>query len=215
MPKPLFESIPKKRMPIVFMLDTSEGMGEARMDELNGEMREFIGRMKEKSAESPDYDVMIGVLTFSTDVRWITSGLVSLADFNWDDLTAGGMTSFGAAVREIDRRFTRKDLFAGDAPYVQPFVICFMGGAPADPWEDAVNEARKNLWFANSKKTAVALGDAADTLALRAFCGFENDVHRCKSLVGCAERIIYEDIPEWLYRWDSLLLEFPPENFLL
>lgn len=162
---PLSENggILKKQLPIIYMIDTSGSMGGDRIAAVNDAMREAIKVMKEQADSSPDAEIKVGVLQFSTGAKWVTNGLVDLEHFYWDDLSATGLTDFGSALKELDSKLSKNAYLKSDIGYAVPVLICMSDGQPTDSWEKTFDEVKKkNAWFRGAKKVCIAIGDDAD-----------------------------------------------------
>lgn len=163
MPNPEKMTILKKQLPIIYMIDTSGSMGGDRIACVNDAMRESIKVMKEQADSSPDAEIKVGVLQFSTGAKWVTNGLVDLEHFYWDDLNATGLTDFGSALKELDSKLSKNSYLKSDIGYAVPVIICMSDGQPTDSWEKIFDEVKaKNAWFRGAKKVCIAIGDDAD-----------------------------------------------------
>ena len=165
-------TILKKQLPIIYMIDTSGSMGGDRIAAVNDAMREAIKVMKEQADSSPDAEIKVGVLQFSTGAKWVTNGLVDLEHFYWDDLSATGLTDFGSALKELDSKLSKNSYLKSDIGYAVPVIICMSDGQPTDSWEKTFDEVKKkNAWFRGAKKACIAIGDDADIDMLGRLCG--------------------------------------------
>ena len=157
------KTILKKQLPIIYMIDTSGSMSGDRIACVNDAMRESIKVMKEQAEVSPDADIKVGVLQFSTGAKWVTNGLVDLEHFFWDDLTATGLTDFGSALKELDSKLSKNSYLKSDIGYAVPVIICMSDGQATDSWEKIFEDVKaKNAWFRGAKKVCIAIGDDAD-----------------------------------------------------
>ena len=164
--------MPTQGLPIIYMIDTSGSMGGDRIAAVNDAMRESIKVIKEKAEDSPDAEIMIGVLKFATGAEWVTPGLVKLEHFYWDDLTAGGLTDFGCALKELDDKMSKTSYLKSEIGYAVPVIICMSDGQPTDSWEGRLEEVKKNnAWFRGARKVCIAIGDDADVDMLGKLCG--------------------------------------------
>lgn len=170
--------IVKKQLPIIYMIDTSGSMSGDRIACVNNAMRESLKVIKEKIEDGEtDADVKIGVLKFSTGAEWVTKdGLVNLEHFFWNDLTAGGLTDFGAALKELDSKLSKNAFLKlsgeGATGYAAPVLICMSDGQPTDNWEKTFDKIKEeNAWFRGAKKVCIAIGEDADIEMLGRLCG--------------------------------------------
>ena len=97
--------VSRKSLVIFFLIDTSGSMKGKKMGELNTVMEELIPEIRRVG--EADTEVKVAVLTFSTDVRWMYSTPIPIEDFEWARLRANGVTSMGAAFKELSLRMSR------------------------------------------------------------------------------------------------------------
>lgn len=181
----------KKVLPIIYAIDTSGSMYGERIATVNEAMHECEDILREKAGESPDAEIKIGAIKFSSGAQWVTkSGLVSLEDFYWNDVQAGGVTDLGAALRELDSKLSRSAFLVSETGYCLPVIIFMSDGAPNDDWEKALKYVKENnKWFARARKIAIAIGDDADKAVLAELVGTSeavvqaNDLETLKSLI--------------------------------
>ena len=147
--------------------------------------------MREKAGESPDAEIKIGALKFSSGAQWVTkSGLVSLEDFYWNDVQAGGVTDLGAALKELESKLSRSAFLVSETGFCLPVIIFMSDGGPNDDWQKALKNANaSNKWFQRARKIAIAIGDDADKDVLKELVGNieavvqANDLETLKSLI--------------------------------
>ncbi len=183
--------IVKKVLPIIYAIDTSGSMSGERIATVNEAMHECEDILREKAGESPDAEIKIGALKFSSGAQWVTkSGLVSLEDFYWNDVQAGGVTDLGAAIKELESKLSRSSFLVSDTGFCLPVIIFMSDGGPNDDWQKALKNANaNNKWFARARKIAIAIGDDADKDVLKELVGNveavvqANDLETLKSLI--------------------------------
>lgn len=166
---PLIEGqMPRKLLPIIYILDTSGSMAGERIASVNEAMRETTDLLKDVSAKNPAAELKIGILEFNSGAEWITKnagkpGLIFMEDFFWNDLKAGGLTDLGSALRELDEKLSRERFLDSDVGYKVPVLIFMSDGGPTDDWEKTFNKIKStNTWFKSATKIAVAVGDEAN-----------------------------------------------------
>ena len=107
--------VPRKQLPIIFIIDVSGGMSGDRIATVNETMFESLCLLQEVSEYNPDAEIKVGVLKFSSGAQWVThSGLASLEDLYWNDLQAGGVSDLGAALKELDKKMSRREFLASE-----------------------------------------------------------------------------------------------------
>lgn len=184
MPEIKTDGIPKKVLPIIYAIDTSGSMSGERIATVNAAMHECEDILREKAGESPDAEIKIGALKFSSGAQWVTkSGLVSLEDFYWNDVQAGGVTDLGAAIKELESKLSRSAFLVSDTGFCLPVIIFMSDGGPNDDWQKALKNANaNNRWFQRARKIAIAIGDDADKDVLKELVGNIEAVVQAKDL---------------------------------
>lgn len=164
---------PRKVMTLFYVIDTSESMSGARIGTVNSAMEECQGLLHEIAQANDDAKIDVAVMQFSSGCSWITpaSGPVDLDDWKWEDLRAGGITDFGAALLELDSKLSRKAFLNSQTGAYAPVILLFSDGGPTDNWEKALEQIRKNNWFKHAIKIAIDIESGSDRAVLEAFTG--------------------------------------------
>lgn len=168
--------VARKVLPIIYVLDTSGSMAGEKISKVNEAMNETFDVLKEVSADNADAEIKINVLTFASGAQWVYQSLISLEDYFWNDLGAGGLTDVGAALNELDDKLSRSSMLVSSTGYCIPVIIFMSDGDPTDDWEKALIEINKtNKWFSHATKIAFAVGDAANQEVLSKLVGRYKD----------------------------------------
>ena len=90
--------------------------------------------LKEIAKANDDADIKIAVMQFSSGCYWITgaNGAINLEDWNWEDPQAGGITNFGAALIELDKKMLCKVFLNSQTGAYAPVILLFIDGGPTD-----------------------------------------------------------------------------------
>jgi len=162
--------IPRKTMVMFFMIDTSGSMGGTSIGQVNDAMREVIPDLKDISDENADAKIKLAVMTFDSNVNWITPSPVDLENFKWSNLDAGGVTVLGEACKELNTKLSR-DSFLQDAVGVYaPVILLISDGSPTDDFKSGLAELQQNKFFKNAIKVALGV-EEADMDLLSEFTG--------------------------------------------
>ena len=164
---------PRKVMTLFYIIDTSESMSGSRIGTVNGAMEECRDLLKEIAKANDDAEIKVAVMQFSSGCYWITgpNGAINLEDWNWEDLQAGGITDFGAALIELDKKLSRKAFLNSQTGAYAPVILLFSDGGPTDNWEKGLNQVKENNWFKHAIKIAIDIESGADKSVLEAFTG--------------------------------------------
>ena len=187
------EVVARRVLPIIFVIDTSGSMYGERIAKVNQAMLEMPRVLKDVSDNNPDAESQIGVLQFSTGSKWITPGLVSLEDYFWNKLDAGGTTMFAEMLGELHTKLSRSEYLNNPIGYCKPVLIFMSDGEPTDVdgvWEQKLEWVKQNnKWFQHAIKIAIAIDDESDKDALAKLVGNSesviqvNDVNTLKTLI--------------------------------
>lgn len=163
--------IARKTMVLFFVVDTSGSMAGTKIGSLNDAIRETVPDLKDLSTGNPDAAIKIAALQFDTDIRWLYPQPIDSEDFVWNDLKAGGLTSFGGALKELDSKLSKEQFLQEVTGSYAPVIILLSDGGPTDEYKSGLENIKKNNWFKHAIKIAIAIGDDADKNVLSEFTG--------------------------------------------
>ena len=154
------KATPRRALHVFYILDTSGSMEGAKIAQLNKAMEECTEALKDLAQNQADAELKIAVMQFDTDCQWVTKqGPVSLEDFEWEPLEIGGLTSMGAALRELDSKLSRKEFLQSITGAFMPVIIFMTDGDPTDDYKGPLAEIRQNKWYQRATKIGFAIGD--------------------------------------------------------
>ena len=166
--------VSRKSLVIFFLIDTSGSMKGTKMGELNAVMEELIPEIRRVG--EADTDVKIAVLTFSTSVMWMYSEPISIEEFEWTRLRADGVTSMGAAFKELSIRMSRNSFLNSPSLSFAPVIFLMTDGYPSDNYKEGLAALQQNSWYKYGLKTALGIGKEADDDMLAEFTGTKDTV---------------------------------------
>lgn len=172
------EKVARKLLPIIYVLDTSGSMAGDRIASVNEAMHDTVDVLKEVAADNASAELKIGVLQFGTNAEWTTkNGFIFLGDYYWNDLKTGGLTSFGAALTELDNKLSRKVWLSSDVGFKIPVIIFMTDGEPTDDYQKALDKINEsNKWFKVATKIGIAVGEDANREILAKIVGNQEAV---------------------------------------
>lgn len=164
------ESIPRRKMTLFFMIDTSGSMVGSKIGTVNDAIENVLPMVGEISDENPDAEINVAALEFSTGTHWLYDEPKNAKEFIWQPAEAEGLTSLGEACEELNKKMSRNGGFM-DSPSgcFAPAVILLSDGGPTDNFEAGLKSLQANSWFKNAIKIAIAIGDDADKDVLKQF----------------------------------------------
>ena len=95
------ESIPRRKMILFFVIDTSGSMIGKKIGSVNDAIENVLPMIGEISDENPDAEINVAALEFSTGTRWLYDEPKEAKDFIWQKVEANGLTSLGEACKAI------------------------------------------------------------------------------------------------------------------
>lgn len=184
------EAIPRRVMPLIFVVDTSGSMGGAKIASVNQAVRETLSELGEISRNNSDAQIKVGALEFSSGTSWMYPQLEDSESFQWQDLSASGMTSFGAALTELNAKLSKTSGFMSEPTGLRaPALILLSDGEPTDEYTYPLEKLKGNSWFKVAVKVAIAIGDSANKQPLIDFTGNPecvisvHDVNQLKKII--------------------------------
>ena len=169
------EEIPRRELTVFFVLDTSLSMCGTPIAELNHGVEECAQALKELAKSNGDAILKIAIMEFNSDcryIRWITpNGPVPVEDFGWEYLEAGGLSSIGSALKELNSKLSCKEFLQSMKGSFMPVIIFMTNGHATDDYQKPLVEIRKNKWFNHSTKIGFAVGDEADERMIASIVG--------------------------------------------
>jgi len=164
---------PRKVMTLFYLVDTSGSMCGSSIGTVNAAMEECIPMLKEVAQANDDAEIKVAIMQFSSGCSWITpaSGPVGLDDIIWNDLQAGGLTEFGTALIELDKKLSRNEFLKSQTGAYAPVILLLSDGGPTDNWEVGLNKIKQNNWFKHAIKIAIDIESGSDRLVLAEFTG--------------------------------------------
>ena len=165
-------SVPRRTMNLFFLIDTSGSMEGNKIGAVNDAVVNVLPLLNDISETNPDAEIKVAALEFSSGVNWLYDEPKAASDFIWQDVSAGGLTSLGAACAELAAKLSRNGGFMQSASgSFAPAIILLSDGGPTDNYEAGLSKPQANNWFKSAIKIAIAIGDDADKDVLKQFTG--------------------------------------------
>jgi len=170
----------RKILPVIYVLDTSGSMLNARISAVNQAMSETVDVLKDVSDKNPTAEIRIGVLQFASEATWVTpeNELVYIDDFYWNNLGVAGTTNLKSALDELFNKLSRSEFLDNEVGYKLPVIIFMSDGEPDDDsYELSLKKlTTDNNWFKYATKIAIAIDDECDIDVLEKITGNKESV---------------------------------------
>lgn len=152
-----------RRLPVYLLLDVSGSMAGDPIEAVKHGVRALISELRgDPQALETAY---LSVITFNSSARQV-SPLTELMLFREPQITAGGATALGAALRLLTdciKTEVRKSTETQKGDW-KPLVFLLTDGAPTDDWREAAAELKATK---PANIIACAAGACADTTVLK------------------------------------------------
>lgn len=157
------EEMPRRELNIFYVLDTSGSMGGEPIGILNSAMTETVRILSDQAAENADALLKISVLEFNGSSRWVSpNGPEDASDFMWQDLSAGGTTELGGALKELNDKLSKDKFLKSATGAFLPIIIFMTDGGPTDDYLKELDKILQNKWFDRATKIGFAVGPNHD-----------------------------------------------------
>jgi len=156
-------------MVLFFVIDTSGSMSGTKIGAVNTAIREVLPELK--GIGGSDVDLKIAVLTFSNGCKWLYPVPIPIDTFQWNNLTADGVTDLGGALKELNTKMSKDAFLGAPSGSVAPAIFLMSDGEATDDYNGGIEEIKKNNWYKYAIRVAVAIGDDAKVDELAKFTG--------------------------------------------
>ena len=151
-------SVPRRTMTLFFVIDTSGSMAGNKIGAVNDAVENVLPMLDEISASNPDAEIKVAALEFSSGCNWLYDEPKLASEFVWQDVTASGLTSLGAACQELNTKLSRNGFMQTPSGSFAPAIILLSDGGPTDDFYGGLSKLKANNWFKNAIKIAIAIG---------------------------------------------------------
>ncbi len=156
----------RRQLHVILALDCSGSMTGDKIASLNYAMRAAIPEMRAAADDNPETDVLIRVLRFSSRAEWHLAVPTPVAQFEWQDVAAGGETSMGEALAMIADVMGPERMPGRQLP---PVLVLVSDGQPSDDFEIGLKRLFDSPYGSRALRVAIAIGSDADYEVLERF----------------------------------------------
>jgi len=149
-----------------WLADCSGSMSGEKIEMLNYAIRAALPAMRQEAAQNPTAEVLVRVIKFSDAAGWHVSKPTPVESFDWIDLTAGGQTAMGDALRLVSEQLQERLMPSRGLP---PVLVLISDGLPTDNFGAQLGHLLGLPWAAKAVRVAIAIGKDADRDVLQQF----------------------------------------------
>lgn len=151
----------------IFLIDASTSMKQlGKMDSLNDAIKQAIPHMRRAADDNPNATVRLRAITFSSGAKWHIEEAVDIETFEWEDVSAGGLTDMGLAFELLADALDVKNMSERALP---PVLVLISDGQPTDKYQAALDRVLQMPWGTKAVKLAIAIGKGANERVLKSF----------------------------------------------
>jgi uncharacterized protein YegL len=151
----------------ILLADCSGSMNiDGKIQALNNAVREAIPHMQAVANENPNAEILVRAIKFSDSAEWHISTPTPIENFQWKDLTSGGLTDMGEALTLLSEELKIPPMSDRALP---PVLVLISDGLPTDDINNGLKTLMALPWGKKSVRIAIAVGEDADQEILQRF----------------------------------------------
>ena len=182
-------TIARRELHVIWLLDTSGSMNaEGKIQSLNVAIHETIPHLRSAAQANPNVEVLVRAITFSNGAHWHIETPTPVAGLRWEDVTAGGHTDLGVALRMVAEVLKVPPM---PERAVSPALILVTDGYHTNEtdFEQGLAALLSERWGRQAVRKAIAIGRDVDFDALRRFQGDDSEPLRVEDTSTLIEAI--------------------------
>jgi len=157
-----------RKLDFFWIADCSGSMDGEKIQTLNYAIRQTIPDMRKEADANPNADILVRAVKFSDGAAWHVAGATPIEQFNWTDLSAGGVTAMGMALELVAGELRQ---LPSDTKRLPPVLVLLTDGQPTDDFKGGLDALMSTPWGKKAVRIAIAIGKDADTSVLEQFTG--------------------------------------------
>lgn len=160
--------IANRPLHFVFIADCSTSMQGEKIEALNHAIRDAIPHMHEVAKGNPNAEVLVRAVKFSSGAQWHVPQPTKVAEFDWQDLDAHGVTDMGRALQLVAEELKIERMPPRALP---PVLVLVSDGMPTDDFGTGLGSLMGEPWGKKAVRLSIAIGGDADIDVLQRFIG--------------------------------------------
>lgn len=168
-------TIARRELHVIWLLDTSGSMNaEGKIQSLNVAIHETIPHLRTAALSNPNVEVLVRAVTFSDGARWHIERPTPVFDLRWENVTAGGHTDMGLALKLVAGALKVPPM---PERAVSPALILVTDGYHTNEtdFEEGLAALLAERWGRQAVRKAIAIGRDVDIAALKRFQGDDTE----------------------------------------
>lgn len=165
-------ALTRRPLHFIWILDTSGSMKwDGKIQGLNVAIRETLPALQAAARSNPGVEVLMRVVTFSTQAHWHLAEPTPVDQVQWTDLTAEGHTGLGEALKLVADAMKVPPM---PEKAVSPSLVLVTDGHHTDDFEAGLAALMNEKWGREAVRLAIAMGRDVSLPALEKFIGNPN-----------------------------------------
>lgn len=152
----------------IWIVDCSGSMLGSKIQALNYAIRNAISDMRKVADENPNAQLLVRALKFSDGALWHVSQPTPVEDFEWQDLTADGLTDMGKALSMVADQLKMPPMPKRALP---PVLVLITDGHPTDDYKAGLDALMAQPWGQKAVRISIGIGEDANYDVLQEFIG--------------------------------------------
>lgn len=148
----------RRCLDIILLIDISGTMLGTKIAALNQAIREIISELIKVGSQHPEVELRFRCIAFSDKAWWpVGPEPESPSDISWKDVTAGGLTATGAAVKMVAEAITVDKMPGKNFP---PVMVLLSDGDNTDgpAYEKAIEQLDQEYYGAKAVRLSIGIG---------------------------------------------------------
>jgi len=143
-------------------------MAGDKIQSLNTAIREAIPEMRRVAQSNPHAQVLVRAIKFSSGATWHFAQPTPVDNFQWQDLSAGGVTDMGRAFLLLADQLKMPPMERRGLP---PVLVLITDGYPTDDVALGLKAIMDQPWGKKAVRIGIGIGADADYAILERFIG--------------------------------------------
>ncbi len=164
-------AVGRRPLPFIWICDCSGSMYGEKIESLNFAIKNALPAMRKTAENAPGTQVLVQTLSFANYVRWEQAVATPVETLTWTDLKIeGAPLSSGTRIGEA-LSWVATILPKPTATFFPPVLALVTDGMATDDVEKGLQSLMAMPAGAKAIRVAIAIGEDADSNALRRFIG--------------------------------------------